>query len=126
MGRMPTDEDCAKVKKVVEDVSRRRFPELDIVRVEVTGDLDRYDKDEDPLYFVRVIFDNPFEKLEAKKTYDTVQHLQPKLDELGIHGFPVVQYHSTEMVERREKLERQKKMERQKNWERQKKWEGRR
>ena len=117
MGRMPTVEDCAKVKKVVEDVSRRRFPELDIVRVEVTGDLDRYDRDEDPLYFVSVIFDNPFEKLEAKKTYDTVQHLQPELDELGIHGFPVVEYLSTEIAERMEKKARQKKMEMRKKWE---------
>ena len=106
MGKMPTDADCAKVKKVVEEVSRQRFPELDIVRVEVRGELDRYDQDEDPLYFVRVIFDNPLEKLDANKTYDTVQHLEPKLEELGIDGFPVVKYLSTEIVERLEKLER--------------------
>ena len=125
MGKMPTEKDCANVKKAVEEVSRRLFPELDIVRVEVRGDLDRFDIDEDPLYFVRVIFDNPYEKLDSKRMWDTVDHLRPKLDELGIEGYPHVKYLSTEMVERREKLEERKKLERLKEYERKKKLERR-
>ena len=118
MGKMPTDKDCANVKKAVEEVSRMLFPELDIVRVEVRGDLDRFDMDEDPLYFVEVIFDNPYDDLDSKRTWDTVDHLRPKMDELGIEGYPIVDYLSTEIVERREKLEEQKKRESLKEYER--------
>ena len=125
MGKMPTEKDCAIVKKSVEEVSRMLFPELDIVRVEVRDDFGRFDMDGDPLYVVRVIFDNPYEELDAKRTWETVRHLRPKLDELGIEGYPLVDYLSTEMVERREKLEKQKKLERLKEYERKKNLERR-
>ena len=125
MGKMPTEKDCANVKKAVEEVSRRLFPELDIVRVEVRGDIDRFDMDEDPLYLVRVIFDNPYEELDAKRTWDTVRQLRPKMDELGIEGYPIVDYLSKELVERREKVEEQKKLERLKEYERKKNLERR-
>lgn len=90
MSRMPTDQECAKAEKVIEKVTKQRFPEADILEVKVEGHLDR--EDPDPYFLVRVIFDSPSGKLDSAKRRSSSRTLRPKLEEVGLFAYPAVTY----------------------------------
>ena len=90
MDRLPTDQECAKVEKLIEAATKQRFPEAEILGVTVEGLLDRYNHD--PYYHVRVVFDTPSGELDIAKTLSTARNLRPKLEEAGLFGYPIVKY----------------------------------
>ena len=90
MSRMPTDQECAKAEKVIEEVTKQCFPEADILEVKVEGHLDR--DDPDPYFLVRIIFDSPSGELDSVKSRRSSQLLRPKLEEVGLFAYPAVTY----------------------------------
>ena len=98
MDATPTEEDCAKVEKVVKVSSIKHFPDANIVRVEAKGAVD--DHDGDPIYRVRVIYDSSFDSIPAERAVSFSTAVQPKLEELGLYGFPVILYVPKKNVDR--------------------------
>ena len=98
MDATPTEEDCAKVEKVVKASSKKHFPDANIVRVEAKGAVD--DHDGDPIYRVRVIYDSSFDSIPAERAVSFITAVQPKLEELGLSGFPAIMYVPKKKVDR--------------------------
>ena len=98
MDATPTEEDCAKVEKVVKASSIKHFPDANIVRVEAKGAVD--DHDGDPIYRVRVIYDSSFDSIPAERAVSFSTTVLPKLRDLGLAGYPVVLYVPKKNVDR--------------------------
>lgn len=87
---MPTEEDCAKVRLVVENLSKEQFPQANIVRVKVRGGASYIDGA--PIYFIRIVYDSPFDSIPVDRSLDFNCVLSSKLKELGLMGLPNVSY----------------------------------
>ena len=77
------------VQGVVRKLARKRFPEAEILEVEIEEYLDY---GEDPILRIRVFYDKPEFGLDGDEMSSFVRRLRPKLHEIDEHAFPVVSY----------------------------------
>ena len=87
---MPTEEDCAKVRQVAEKLSKEHFLHANIVRVKVRARASYLDGD--PIYFIRIVYDSPFDSIPVDRSFEFKSELRSKLKELGLNGLPNVSY----------------------------------
>ena len=78
----PSAEDCAKVEKLAKAIAIERFPDANIVRVDMKGSVDL--EFQEPKYHVRVIYDSTFESVPADKTLGFSSILQDKMEKEGL------------------------------------------
>ena len=96
MDNLPTEEDCAKAAKAVEQVAIRLFPELRVVRVSVEA---RRDHEGDPILWTCVVFDSPGEVTpNTDGMFYFRTHLDPLLEDMGITARTIISYQSCKEV----------------------------
>ena len=96
MDKLPTEEDCAKAAKAVEQVAIRLFPELRVVRVSVEA---RHDHEGDPILWTCVVVDSPGEvPPNTDGMLNFWFHLRPLLEDMGITARTIMNYQSIHEV----------------------------
>jgi hypothetical protein len=88
------DDQLRDVESAVRALASERFPDAEIVTIDVTDDLNFED---DEILRVRIVFRTPEKRLDAKKTSGFVRHLRPRLSELGLGSlFPIMSFVSAD------------------------------
>ena len=98
MDLAPSAEDCVKVEKLAKAIAIERFPDANIVRVDVKGGVDF--EFQEPKYHVWVIYDSSFESVPADKTLGFSGILRDKMENEGLYGFPYTAYALKDEVDR--------------------------
>lgn len=79
-----------EIQKAVTDVLAERFGEgVRIVRVSSSEDVD---SDGDPILLVKVVYDAPSEKLDAREASGVVRYLLPRLRDIAESRFPILSF----------------------------------
>jgi len=78
-----------EIHRVVEDVVKQRFDNVDIVRVDIEEALDH---DGEEVLLVRVVFDADLSAMKADRMSGLVRHLRSSLAKIGEARFPLTSY----------------------------------
>lgn len=78
------------IEKAVFEVLTERFGEgVNIISVFSSDDVD---SDGDPILVVRVVYETPSEKLDAREASGVVRHLLPRLQAISESRFPILSF----------------------------------
>lgn len=78
-----------EVREVVSTLVTERFPDAEILNIEITSDLD---SDQDEILNVKVVFSTETDRLDARATSSFLRYLRPKLRDIGVNTFPVMSF----------------------------------
>ncbi|TCP27752.1 hypothetical protein [Rhodovulum adriaticum] len=79
----------ADIENAIEDVVRKRFAGVNIVRVDVE---EGEDHDGDRVFFVNVVFDADIKDLDASRLSSITRHLRTRLFDMGEDRFPYTRF----------------------------------
>ncbi len=80
---------AAALQTAVDDVIRERFPNIDIVRVDVS---EGEDHDGEPAVFVRVVFQGDPGRFDPGALAEVIRHLRSRLREIDETRFPYTRF----------------------------------
>jgi hypothetical protein len=87
--RPDVDVTFPEIAQAIEDVVRKRFTGVNIVKVEVD---EGRDHDGDLAFFVRIIFDAKPEDIEPARLTSITRHLRSRLFDMGEDRFPYTRF----------------------------------
>ncbi|MDX1780144.1 MAG: hypothetical protein R3256_02390 [Thalassovita sp.] len=77
------------LRKLVEEVVKERFQDIQIDHVDVEGDVDQ---DGDAVLRIRIVFDADISEMKAEKMSGLPRHLRSALARIGEIRFPITSY----------------------------------
>lgn len=81
--------ESTQISKIVKDTFAKEFPEIKIVNVKVSHQLD---DDGDHVLRIFIIFEWKKGKVDPKKLAGAVRYLRPKLNEIKETAFPLLSF----------------------------------